>query len=30
MAIDSCEHLAKEYVDAREKDIENEGADPEQ
>jgi hypothetical protein len=26
MAIDSCEQLAKEYVEAREKDIENEVA----
>jgi len=26
----SCELIAKDYMDAREKDIENEGADPEQ
>ena len=30
MAIDSCEQLAKEYIEAREKDIEINGADPEQ
>ena len=30
MGLDSCKQLAKEYIEALEKDIESEGADPEQ
>ena len=30
MGLDSCEQLARDYVEAREKDIKTEGADPEQ
>ena len=30
MGLDSCEQLARDYVEAREKDIKTEGEDPEQ
>jgi hypothetical protein len=30
MGLDSCKQLAKEYIEALEKDIKTEGADPEQ